>query len=173
MNRVRLLPVLLPLVASWLMAASVPVITSAPGWHPQGQAPEIPFLLTPGASGLHVRSSVYYFIVVGALGAISILPIEVSKYLVGRRRSRAAFLLLLSHQLVTLADVLRANAWDWWLYLLSVMHLYRIDDSSWMERHWSLNGLWPWPSAISLVAVALILSRSESGPTIAAPEARA
>lgn len=125
---------------------------SVPGWHPQGRGPEVPFLLTPGASGEHVRSSIYFFIVVLIAALLSALPVEISKFWVSRDSGAVVFALLV-HQVVIMADVVRSNAWDWWLVILSSVNLYQIDGSTWMRRHGSLVGLWPWPSLLSTVLV--------------------
>jgi hypothetical protein len=151
-----LLVVVLPLAISWLLAASVPVITSLPGWHPQGGAPEVPFLLTPGAAGGHVRSSVYYFVVILAAATVSIAPIEISKFAVSRHSS-LLYIALVVQQLVTAADVVRANAWDWWMFLLSVAHVHEVDSWSWTESHPSLIGLWPWPSLVSGTTLSAVI----------------
>lgn len=119
----------------------------------------MPFLLTPRAAGGHVRSSVYYFVVILAAAAVSIAPIEISKFAMSRR-SALLYVALVLQQLVTVADVVRANAWDWWMFLLSVAHVHELDSWSWTDGHPSLAGLWPWPSLMSGTCVALIIFAS-------------
>lgn len=154
----RLVVGLLPLAASWLLAVLFPFITSIPGWNPYGGWPEVPFLLSPNAAGGHVQSSVYYFVIVLGGGLLSAAVVEFSKYLLAREIvSPVPYFALLGHQVVIVADVIRSNAWDWWTYLLSVVHLYEIDRWSWRHLHPSLHGRWPWPSAVSALVVAAVV----------------
>jgi hypothetical protein len=164
----EVLVALIALFVSWLLAASTPLLRSVPGWNVAGGEPEIPFLLTPGAESVHVRSSVYFFVIVLAAGMVSVAPIEVSKFLLtARRRAPVVYGALSAQQVVTFTDVIRSNAADWWTYLLSVGQVYQIDEWSWMEPHWSLIGRWPWPSALSAVLLAsFILHRSSARPTV-------
>jgi hypothetical protein len=157
--RRRLVIALLPLAVSWLLTALLPaVLTSIPSWNPYGGWPEVPFLLTPSASGGHVQSSVYYFVILLGGGLACAALVELSKYSLARHNgSGVPYFVLLVHQIVIIADVIRSNAWDWWTYLLSVVHLYEIDRWSWRHLHPSLAGRWPWPSAVSAIIVASII----------------
>jgi len=155
----RLLLALAPLYLSWLLMASMPIVlTSIRGWNPHGGWPEVPYLLTQHAAGEHVRSSVYYLIIVSAGGLISAMVIECSKVLLARQTtSLVPYIALLVHQAVTWLDAIRTNAYDWWMYLLHVAHLYRLDSSSWLILHPSLAGRWPWPAAISAIVMSAII----------------
>jgi hypothetical protein len=116
--------------------------------------PEVPFVITPWAAGEHVRSSVYYLLVIVAVGLACAVPIEISKYAAAMRLSRpVVFVALTLQQVVLLLDVLRSYAWDWWLFVLSMAHLRPIDRASWMERHFTTVGPWPWPSGIFALLV--------------------
>ena len=149
-------------MASWLLAFLVPfIVTAIPGWNPQGGWPELPYLLSPYGTAGHVRSSVYYLIVILAAGFVTAAIMEWPKFLLGgRNTSSAPYLALLIHQLVTFTDVIRANAYDWWTYLLHIVNLYEIDRWSWRHLHPSLIGRWPWPTALSaMVAGSIIIVR--------------
>lgn len=162
----RLSLVLVPLWVSWLLAASLPIaLTSMPGWNPQGGWPEVPYLLAPHSTGGHVRSSVYYLVVVATGGVLSAAVIEWSKFLLARRISSSVPYIALSvHQVVTWGDAIRTNAYDWWTYLLHVANVYEIDSWSWRYLHPSLLGRWPWPTAVSaLVVTAIIVVNDRAG----------
>lgn len=145
-----------PLILSWSLAAAFPLFLKLADWNPQVKPPEVPFVLTPGASGEHVRSSVYYLIVIIGVGMLCALPLEVSKFLATKHRfSVPLYVAFTTQQCLLLADVIRSYAWDWWLFLLSVTHISPIDEYTWMTPHISTVGSWPWPSGI---AAALIIA---------------
>jgi hypothetical protein len=147
-------PQLITLTALFLslaMAFAIPCVIHQSDW--PARPPEVPFLLTPSATGTHVRSSVFYFIAVLATATIAVMPIELAKLVSGggRRTRPLSYTMLFAHQLITFADVIRVNAWDWWFYLLSLVHLQRIDAWTWLQSHPSLVGRWPWPTTISAI----------------------
>jgi hypothetical protein len=155
-----------PLAVSWVAVASLPLaLTSVPNWNPHGGWPEVPYLLKPGGAGEHVRSSVYYFVIVALGGGVAAAVIEWSKAALARSAdSSLPYVVLVLHQIVTWADAIRTAAYDWWTYLLHVMQVYAIDSASWQNLHPSLIGRWPWPSAISaLVAAVTILAVCRDG----------
>jgi hypothetical protein len=147
---------LLPLVASWLLAAAVPLVPQLAV--AQTMSPEVPLVLTPGSAGEHVRSSVYYLLVIIGAALCCALPLEVAKFAAVRhRRAPLVYAALTLQQGLIAADVVRSYAWDWWVFLLSITHLQPIDGSTWMVRHPTTIGAWPWPSALSMIGVACIL----------------
>lgn len=150
-----------PVWLAWLFVAFMPMLLrSVPGWNPYGGWPEVPYLLTPHAGGEHVRSSVYYFVVVAIGGTVSAAVVEWSKFVCARQRTALLpYILLTAYQLVIWADAIRTNAYDWWAYLLYVVALYDIDSGSWQNLPPSLAGRWPWASAVSaaIVSIAMVV----------------
>jgi hypothetical protein len=167
-QRTMLPVVLLPLIGSWVMALAFPLLPWVAKW--RTLTPDIPFVLGSASAAAmpgHVRSSVYYLIVVMLAAIACALPVEISKSAVGRaERGRWLYSVLLLQQLLVGLDVIRSHAGDWWLFILSVLHLYSIDRWSWMSRHITMVGSWPWLSGTMLLIISTsIFMRLRSTPS--------
>ncbi len=144
------------------MAAAFPLLPAVSRW--STLPPEVPFVLTPWATGEHVRSSVYYLVVLITAGLLCSAPVEIGKLCVAQsNKPLLAYSALTMQQLILIADVIRSHGWDWWIFLMDMAHLSTIDRNTWIEGNMTTVGSWPWPSGITAIGIgSLVVVRLRS-----------
>lgn len=145
---------LLPLAASWLIAA-IGIYAQYDFLLPHPYLPALPRVDVPYAHGSDVVSVVPHLFRALVVGSVAVLVAEIAKILaLGDSDWRRNAIAVLLYQVVLFLDVFRGYAQDWFVYFLSFLHLIRLEDRLGADKPPWLPIPSPWVS----FAVLLMLS---------------
>jgi hypothetical protein len=94
---------------------------------------------------------------------VATLCVEPAKFLI-RRANTLLYVALIAYQFILGVDVLRGNAMDWWVWILSVMGLTSLGTGDWRNLTFPIAS--PWISLIGAITIcaALVTPRRERSP---------
>lgn len=161
-------------VLAWLVSASLNLCLRSL-LNAAGATVLVPLVSVADRAGRDVVSDVTGFAVVFAWGLVSALLIEPTKAAAhAARRSTALYSLLVAYQFVLFADTIRAHAFDWWRWLLSLTGIVVLPAFPGVQDVPSFH--FPWMSCVVAVATAIAVFRSlpngdhQADATAATPE---
>jgi len=89
----------------------------------------IPLVSLPGSEAGDVVSDIRWLVVAAGWSLLAVLLVEAAKVVLVRRNQvhgTLVYVLLVAYQVILFVDLLRANAFDWWLWVLSLAGVYEL-----------------------------------------------
>jgi hypothetical protein len=146
----------LPVLLSWMSGASL-YFYLREGFPFHDLQPSLPLVSLPFDPRRDVVSSVpmLFFALVAAFVCASITEVAKARSVQQGRRAATFYIVLMVYQLILVADIFRAYAYDWWTWFLSWTGFGHLDSTGDLR---AVSGLrLPWLSGIAaLLAIAII-----------------